>query len=55
MNPVIDKYSPKFWTNDEGQFHRLDGPAIEYADGSKEWWIDGILYTHEQLLEYLLK
>jgi hypothetical protein len=21
--------------------HRDDSPAIEYADGSKEWWIDG--------------
>ncbi|NVM34029.1 MAG: hypothetical protein HWN81_00435 [Candidatus Lokiarchaeota archaeon] len=20
--------------------HRLDGPAIEYANGSKEWWIE---------------
>jgi hypothetical protein len=21
--------------------HRLDGPAIEYADGIREWWVDG--------------
>ena len=21
--------------------HRTDGPAVEYTDGSKEWWIDG--------------
>jgi hypothetical protein len=21
--------------------HRLDGPAIEYADGSRTWWVDG--------------
>jgi hypothetical protein len=21
--------------------HRLDGPAIEYANGSKAWWVDG--------------
>ena len=20
--------------------HREDGPAIEYADGDKEWWVD---------------
>ena len=24
-----------------GNFHRLDGPAIERADGSKEWCING--------------
>lgn len=21
--------------------HRLDGPAVEWPDGSKEWWIEG--------------
>ena len=21
--------------------HRLDGPAIEYSDGSKYWYVDG--------------
>ena len=24
-----------------GKLHRTDGPAVEYADGSKEWWLDG--------------
>ena len=24
-----------------GKCHRLDGPAIEYADGSKSWFING--------------
>jgi hypothetical protein len=30
----------KYW-HKEGFRHRIDGPAIEWADGSKEWWIDG--------------
>ena len=25
----------------EGKLHRTDGPAIEYADGHKEWYING--------------
>ena len=29
------------WYNLEGNPHRLDGPAIEWADGSKSWWING--------------
>lgn len=29
------------WVNSKGQSHRLDGPAIEWAEGSKEWWVDG--------------
>lgn len=27
----------RVWQNMQGQFHRIDGPAIEYADGSKAW------------------
>ena len=26
--------------NDEGQLHRVDGPAIEWIDGGKEWWLN---------------
>jgi len=31
----------KFYLNDEGQPHRLDGPALEYSKGSKHWYING--------------
>lgn len=31
----------KIWSNSDGLLHRLDGPAIERADGRKEWWING--------------
>ncbi len=27
--------------NELGQLHREDGPAIEYLNGSKEWWVNG--------------
>ena len=40
----IDRYENKYWENDIGQFHREDGPAIEYTNGSKQWWING--YPH---------
>ena len=30
----------KFWYIN-GNPHRLDGPACEWHDGSKSWWIDG--------------
>ena len=33
-----DKY---YYEN--GQFHRLGGPAIDRANGYKEWWINGKL------------
>jgi hypothetical protein len=25
-------------------FHRIDGPAIEYANGTKQWWINNELH-----------
>ena len=29
------------YEDDSGLFHRLDGPAIEYANGNKEWYVNG--------------
>jgi len=29
------------WFNERGQHHRLDGPAIEEADGTKYWYQNG--------------
>ena len=28
------------WHNAAGQRHRLDGPALEWASGSKQWFVD---------------
>ena len=35
--PVIDTFGNKEWRNVDGVVHREDGPAIEWANGSKEW------------------
>jgi hypothetical protein len=34
-------WGTKLWRNKSGKFHRLDGPAIERSDGTKEWWKNG--------------
>jgi hypothetical protein len=31
-----------------GERHRLDGPAVEYADGSKEWFIEDEYLTESE-------
>jgi len=38
----IDEYGNKCYYKDKAMtiYHRLDGPAVEYADGSKEWYVD---------------
>ena len=32
----------KEYTNSSGQLHREDGPAIEYHNGNKHWYINGL-------------
>ena len=30
------------WRLPNRKLHREDGPAVEHADGRKEWWVNGI-------------
>ena len=38
----IDKDGNKCYYKDKAMTigHRLDGPAVEWADGGKAWWVD---------------
>jgi len=29
------------WLNEQGQRHRTDGPAVESANGYREWYVNG--------------
>jgi hypothetical protein len=48
--------------NDNKQHHNENGPAVEYYDGGKEWWINGkqiskqefILRTRQKKLNKIL-
>ena len=41
MNIEIDENGKKTWLNEAGEIHRVDGPAVEYASGSKHWYLNG--------------
>ena len=43
-----------WWKNDLDDYHRIDGPAIEWADGAKIWFIDGVPHTEEEFNEHPL-
>lgn len=30
------------------QYHNENGPAIEYGDGRKRWWLNGISYAEKE-------
>jgi len=38
---TLDTYGNKYWKNSVGDYHREDGPAIEWIIGSKAWYING--------------
>ena len=40
----VDDDGNKLW-HLNNNLHRVDGPAIEWADGSKEWYLNGVEYT----------
>jgi hypothetical protein len=42
----INKYGSKIYYKDREMtiLHRLDGPAVEYANGGKAWYVDGQLH-----------
>jgi len=39
--PKTDKNGNKKWTNKDGRWHREDGPAVIYTNGTKAWWLNG--------------
>jgi len=43
---VHDNGAKLYYMN--GKYHRDDGAAIEYADGKKEWWLNGEEVTEEE-------
>jgi hypothetical protein len=42
----VNEYGTFWWLNDK--LHREDGPAVEYPDGTKEWWLNGEYLTEEE-------
>jgi ribosomal protein L24E len=37
----IDLKRDEFWKNEIGEYHRLDGPACIWADGTQAWFVNG--------------
>ncbi len=38
---VLESFNAKFYHDKLDRLHRLDGPAIEYADGTEVWYFNG--------------
>ena len=46
---TVGKYGDKAWYHN-GKLHREDGPAIEWANGYKEWYINDKRVTEKDVL-----
>ena len=46
-NPHVDRYGTKYWCNEKGQLHRINGPATICADGRREWYQNGKLHRDD--------
>ena len=42
-----DEEGTKYWVLN-GERHREDGPAVEWVDGYKEWYLNGKALTEEE-------
>ena len=47
----VGKDGTRLYYNTAGQLHRTDGPAVEYADGSKTWYINGEGLSEEEFIQ----
>lgn len=44
IDSELIEHSERIWRNAVGKLHRKDGPAVESANGNKEWWVNGKLH-----------
>ena len=44
---VVLPNGDKEWRNKDDELHRLDGPAIEFANGGKQWYQNGKLHRND--------
>ena len=46
---IIDSNGNEYWFNERGHYHRDNGlPAIEFANGTKSWYLDGVCYRWDE-------
>ena len=51
LRRVVDKYGTVRWFNPAGVLHREGGPALEYSDGRKSWYLNGIWIRDGEAVE----
>lgn len=47
LNVEVDECGNKCWYNSRNQSHRMYGPAIEYVNGTRIWYQNGLLHRED--------
>jgi hypothetical protein len=42
LTRTSSKFLDAIWSNSRGELHRIHGPAVEHANGSQEWFRNGL-------------
>jgi len=52
----INKYGDKIYYNSNWEYHRINGPAVEYLNGTKYWFKEGLFHRVDgPAIDYLNK
>jgi len=52
---IIKWYGGDIWWELNDERHREEGPAVEYQDGKKAWYLEGEKYTEEDWKQEMRK
>ena len=53
LTMTVNEWGTLIYRNSLGQLHRQHGPAVEWVDGYKSWWLNGNIHrTTGPAIEY---
>ena len=48
---TVDEFGTRIYRNSVGLLHRIHGPAIEWANGTRRWYLNGEYLTEREFHE----
>ena len=50
---TVDEFGSRIYRNSVGLLHRIHGPAIEWANGTRRWWVNDNHLSEEEFHDRL--
>ena len=47
MRKAINEFGTIYYYNDKGEYHREDGPSVEWTNGDKWWYKNGLQHKED--------